>query len=112
MKIQIHDLADSYVMTNSLGTEIHFSGELMAWNSVWLILLTIASFMVMVNRLKTNDNKHNTMIKILFGGLGLISLSGLLYPVEFGLIGVNIMVTIILIVDFFRHDKNKCNDNK
>jgi len=104
-------LNDTYVITNALGNEIRFSAELMAWNNLLLIILTIASFMVMVNRL-TNCNKRNAWTKVMFGGLGIVSLAGLLYPIELGLIGVNIVVTAILLIDFFKHDKNKCYGNR
>ena len=107
MKTPIHDLNDRYCISNSLGDEMHFSGELIAWNNIFLFFLAVASLMVMINRMKTNDDKHNALIKVLFGGLSIISLAGLLYPIEFGLIGINIAVTIILIVDFFKYDKTR-----
>jgi len=105
METPIHSLQDKYMITNVMGQEMHFTAELLAWNSIIMILLTIASLMVMINRMSTEDDTHNRLIKIFFGGLAIVSLAGLFYPIEFGLIGINAMVTIILIVDFFKHKK-------
>lgn len=107
MKTQIHNLQDEYIVHAPLGSVTHFSGEMMAWNSITLILLAIAALMVLVNRLKPDNDSHNRMVKFLFGGLSLISLAGVFYPIQFGLIGVNVAGIIILIVDFFKYDKNK-----
>lgn len=103
----IHSLDEQFLIKNSFGKEMIFSAELLAWNSFWLILLTIASLMVLINRLRLENCKYNYLLKFLFGGLALVSISGLLYPLEAGLIGVNIMVTIILVVDFFMYNKKK-----
>lgn len=84
---------------------INTSVEMMAWNSFILILLTIASLMVMVNKFNVDSKNNNLIDKVLYGGLSLTALGGVLYPVELGLLGVNIMVTAILVVEFFRYDK-------
>lgn len=81
------------------------SNELMGWNNLWLILLAIASLMVMINKLDEGSKYNNIIDKVLYGGLSLVSLLGLFYPIEFGLIGVNIAVTIILLAEFLRYDK-------
>ena len=99
-----HSINDVCTATNSVGEIMYFSAELMAWNSLWLIALAIAAFMVMIKRLHPTDDKKNWITKILFGGLGVTSLVGLLYPVEFGLIGVNIFATIILLVEFCKKE--------
>lgn len=84
------------------------SNELLGWNNLWLILLAISALMVLINKI---DNESNNIInKLLYGGLSLVSIAGLFYPIEFGLIGVNIVVTFIMVVEFFRYDKiNKKN---
>ena len=82
------------------------SENLIEWNTLWLILLAISSLMVLVNRLDSDSKNNNVVDKILYGGLSLVSLMGLFYPIEFGLIGVNIVVTLIMVVEFFRYDKN------
>lgn len=105
MKPPIHDLSDKYVISNILGYETHFSGEIVAWNSISLIILSIASLMVLVNRLKDDNDSHNRLIKLLFGSLAVVALAGVFYPIELGLIGLNIISTIILVVDFFKYDK-------
>lgn len=106
----INSLKDTYTIENVIGVEMHSSAELMAWNNLWLILLAIAALMVMVNKLDDKSKNNNIYDKLLYGGLSVVSLTGLFYPVEFGLLGVNIMITIILIVEFFRYDKvNKKN---
>lgn len=112
METPTHSLQDKYMITNALGQEIHFTAELLAWNNLFLILLTIAALAVLVNRLKPDDNKHNITIKLMYGGLAIMSLAGLLYPIEFGLIGVNVIGTFMLVIDFFKHNKNKDYDNR
>jgi len=101
----IKNLNDTYVITNILGDEIHTSAEVMAWNNLWLILLAIASLMVLVNKLKEHSKNNNIFDKIMYGGLSVVALAGLFYPIEFGLLGVNIIGTITLVAEYFRYDK-------
>jgi hypothetical protein len=105
MKETIKSLNDTYSVTNVLGHEIHSSAEIMAWNNLFLILLAIAALMVMVNKLDPKSINNNIYDKILYGGLSISSLAGLFYPIEFGLLGVNIYVTIILVAEYLRYDK-------
>mgnify|MGYP003399662568 CR=1 FL=1 len=81
--------------------------EIMMWNSVWLIILAISALMVLVNRMDAKDEKSNTCNKVMYGTLCIVALVGVLYPIELGLLGVNIVVSIILLVDYFRYDKIK-----
>ena len=90
---------------------IQISNELVGWNNLWLILLAISSLMVLVNRLDVHSKHNNVIDKILYGGLTFVALMGLFYPVEFGLLGVNIVVTIIMVCEFLRFDKHN-NKNK
>ena len=82
------------------------SNDLLAWNTVWLIVLAISSLMVLVNKIDCESKNNNLVDKLVYGGLSIVSLAGLFYPIEFGLIGVNIMVSLLLLVEFFRYDKS------
>lgn len=101
----------SCLIEDTSGNIMYFSKELMAINSVFLVLLAIMSILVLINRIDPNNNFKNALLKIMFGGLTIVSLVGILYPIEFGLIGVNIMMTIILAVDFYIYKKED-NDNR
>lgn len=111
METQPHNIDDKYIIMNSMGREMHFTGEMIAWNSILMIVLAVAALLVMINRF-SDDSKNNSLLKLLYGGLAVVSLAGLLYPIEFGLIGINLAVIIILTVDFFKYDKKKRNGNK
>lgn len=103
-------LDDIYVNRNILGEQIISNAEIMAWNDVWLILLALASLLALINRLDVDSKTNNLYEKLSYGGLSVVALAGLFYPIEFGLLGVNIILTVLLVVDFFRYDKtNKKN---
>jgi hypothetical protein len=89
---------------------IQISSDLIGWNNLWLILLAMASLMVLINKMDHESKTNNIYDKLVYGGLTIVSLGGLFYPIEFGLIGVNICVTFLLVGEFFRYDKyNKKN---
>lgn len=102
-----NNIEEKFMMYNSFGNEIHFSGELFAWNSIILVALSVASFMVMINRIQYDTPIRNRYVKTLFGGLGIFSILGLFSPVIFGLLGINIFVTIILLLEYIRYDKKR-----
>lgn len=102
-----NNIEEKFMMHNSFGNEIHFSGELFAWNSIVLILLAVASFMVMINRIQPDTPIRNRYMKTLFGGLGIFSILGLFSPIVFGLLGINMFVAIILLLEYIRYDKKR-----